>query len=442
MTGTPPEKLVRSIGRWTLVGLLLNGILGSSVYRLSSEIGATLGANAWWAWIGAAAAMGVLMLCFAEVASRFRDAGGPYLYARIAFGAFAGVQMGWLAYLVRITASATNANLFVIYLAEFIPAAGTPIGGAVTMALLFGGLAAINYRGVKQGAAMSNFLIVAKVLPLVLFAVVGLVLVLERGPVEVAPVSSTVGNWIDVALLLIFAYGGFEASLVPLGEAKDPQRDAPFALLTALAVCAALYTACQLVVTMALSDPGAHPRPLAEVGRILIGPAGAAFMATGALLSLYGYFAASTINAPRLSYAMAERGDIPRVFAWVHPRFRTPAVSIIAYAVLSFGLALSGTFIQNLTLSAVSRIATYGLVCLAVPVLRRREGRDPAVLPAQFRAPAGNLLAAIGTVFMLSLITRITAREGVVLAVVIAGATTVWLLSRGRARTEAPPAVG
>jgi amino acid transporter len=420
--------LVRSIGRWTLVGLVLNGILGSGVYGLPSVIAGKVGPDAWWSWLLAAAAIGVIMACFAEVASRFSGAGGPYLYARAAFGSFVGIQMGWLAYLVRLTAAATNANLFVIYLAEFWPGASTRAAGAVTLLLVLGGLAIINYRGVKHGAKMSDVFIASKLVPLVVFGVLGIALVLARGAIAPAaptePVTS--GVWVETLLLLVFAYGGFEAALVPLAEAKNPQRDAPVALFVALLVCTVIYTLVQPVVSLSLPDAATHARPLAAAARVLLGPAGAVLITVGALLSIYGYLAGAMINTPRLTYAMAEQGEFPRPFGWVHRLYRTPHVSILVFAGLVVALALSGSFIQNLTLSAVSRLATYGLVCLAVPVLRRKKDAPPAA----FRLPFGWAFPAVGIAFSLLLATRTTSREGVVLAGVAAAAALNWSLAR------------
>ena len=121
MTAAPQPQLVRTIGRWALAGLVINGVIGSAIYGLPSVISGKLGSAAPWAWVIAAGLIGIILACFAEVASRFREAGGPYLYVRATFGPFAGLQTGWMAYLARLTASATNANLFVIYLGEFVP---------------------------------------------------------------------------------------------------------------------------------------------------------------------------------------------------------------------------------------------------------------------------------------------------------------------------------
>ncbi len=424
----PGPGLVRTIGRWTLVGLVLNGILGSGVFGLPSVIAGKVGAAAWWAWLVAALVIGVIMACFAEVASRYRGAGGPYLYAREAFGSFLGIQMGWLAYLVRLTAAATNANLLVIYLAEFWPGASTRPAGALVLLLVVGGLAALNYRGVRHGATTSNVFIISKLLPLVVFGLVGLALVMVRGAVSPGPPTApvTAGIWVETILLLIFAYGGFEAALVPMAEARAPERDAPFALLVALLVCTAIYTLVQVVVSLTLPDAAAHARPLAAAARVLAGPAGAALITIGALLSISGYLAGAMINTPRLTWAMAERGEFPRFFARVHPGYRTPYLSIVVFGALVLALALSGSFVQNLTLSAVSRLGTYGLVCLALPVLRRRSDAPPPRL----RLPAGTLTASLGVIFSLVLATRMTPRELGILAVVAAIAAGNWALAR------------
>ncbi len=425
------EKLVRSLGRWTLAGLVLNGILGSGVYGLPSLVAGKVGPLAWVALLLAAAAIAVIVACFAEVASRFPGTGGPFLYTRVAYGDFVGVQVGWLQYLTRLASMATNINLFAIYFAEFVPAVQGLWGKAIVGVILLGGLAWINIRGVKSGAWMSNVLIIVKVVPLALFVVVGLGLVLARGAVEPVPGPTlTAFAWADALMILIFAYGGFENAIVPLGEAKNPERDAPFALFVALVACAALYTGVQVVSTLALADPSAHPRPLAEAARVLVGPAGAAFMVMGALLSLIGWFGGAMVATPRLTYAMAEDRVLPASFAKLHDRYRTPVVSIVVLAVISMALAMSGGFLSNLTLSVATRLVVYFLVCCAVPVLRRRDGRDPALPPARFRLSAGPLFWITGCVFSLAMATRMSQKEFWILLLVVGLAAGNWYLSR------------
>jgi amino acid transporter len=418
------------------VGLVLNVVIGSSVFGLPSVIAAKLGWASPWAWALAAAGMTTIVLCFAEVASRFHRAGGTYLYARVALGRLAGIEMAWLSYLVRLTAAATNANLFVIYLAEFWPGATEPVESRVILALMIAPLALANYRGVGTGLGVSSAFTAAKLLPLALFVLAGTGVLLTRDAampaVHTAPPS--LGAWLEAILLLVFAYGGFEAALFPLGEAKDPRRDAPIALLIALAACTLLYTLVQWVVVATLPDPGASTRPLADSARTFLGAPGASLLALGALVSVYGYMAGAMLVVPRLTYAMAEQGDLPSRLGAVHPRFRTPHVSVVVFATLTWLMAASAGFLQNLSLSAVSRLLTYGVVCVTLLVLRRR-----VVDPPWFRIPGGRVVALLGLAFTAGLALRMNLRELGLLSVTMAlGLGHWWLVSRSTASEPSP----
>jgi amino acid transporter len=417
-------ELVRAIGRWSLTGLVLNSIIGSGIFGLPSVVAGLLGRAGIYAYLIAAVGIGVIMACFAEVASQFREAGGPYLYARTAFGRLVGIQMGWLAWLVRLTASAAAANLFAIYLAEFWPQAKDPFARALVLTVFVGVLAAVNYRGVEAGARFSSVFAVAKLLPLAVFICVGLFFVGQAKPAEVA---APPGAWLEAVLVLIFAFGGFEAAMMPMAEAKDPRRDAPFALFTGLVICAIVYTLIQLVVQGVLSSPAGTDRPLAAAARQFLGPAGAVLLTVGALVSLYGYLSGQMLNAPRLTYALAERGDFPAFFAAVHSKFRTPHVSIATFAVLVWALALAGTFRWNVTLSALARLFTYGLVCAALLVLRRKQPDAAA-----FRLPGGQILAVLGIAFSLVLVSRMGRNELMILIATAAVALLNWAWVRRR----------
>jgi amino acid transporter len=423
MTREGQAGLVRAIGRWTLAGLVLNATIGSGIFGLPSVVSGQMGRAAPWAYLVAAAGVGVIMACFAEVGSRFREAGGPYLYAREAFGRFAGIQVAWVAWLVRLTAAAANANLFVIYLVEFWPAASQRFPRLLILTVLVGFLAAVNYCGVKSGARLSNFFIVAKLLPLTLFALLGLILLRAGAPASPSSVSS--GAWLDAVLVLVFAYGGFEAALFPMGEARDPRRDVPFALFTGLAVMAVLYTLIQVGVQAGLAAPETTDRPLAAAAAGIVGAWGAAFMTVGALVSVYGYLGSMMLNVPRLTFALAERGDFPPFFARVHPRYQTPHISIVAFALMVWGLAVAGTFRWNVTLSAVARLFTYAPTCAAVLALRKKHPDQAA-----FLMPAGKLAAALGVAFSLMLVTRMGWSELMIVAVTFAVALLNWLWAR------------
>jgi amino acid transporter len=433
-------ELVRTIGRWTLTGLILNSIIASGIFGVPSAVVAKLGALAPLGWVVAAAVIGCIVASVAEVASRFTETGGPYLYARVAFGGFVGGLMGWLTYLVRVTSAAANVNLFVLYLAALWPAAERPLVGAAVTFAFFGGLAWLNVCGVRQGARASNLFIVAKLAPLFLLVATGFFAAFTTGPV--APtyrVTPTAWTWLDAGIPLIYAYGGFEAPLVLAGETKRPTRDVPVALAMALLAAVVVYLLVQMVVLWTLPDAPAHQRPLADAAQVLLGPAGGGLVAAGALLSVYGWCTSSMVASPRVTYAMAVQGDLPAVFAWVHPRFRTPVVSIVTYATISFLLAVSANFLKNLSAATISRMLVYGLICLALPVLRRAEAKGAAA-PAAFRLPAGPVFAAIGILAALALVTRLTVRDAVILGLMLALAGINWAVSTAaRARRTIRP---
>ena len=412
-------RLVRSMGRLTLAALMLNSVIGSGIFGLPGTVHGLLGHAAPLAYLVAGAGIGLVMACFAEVGSQFQTSGGIYLYARHAFGRFAGIQMGWMALMVRVSAHAAIANVLVVYLAEFVPDVSAPLPRAAVIAAVLGVLAGINILGIRQGAMANNVFTVAKLTPLVAFVCVGLFLAGDRIP---APVNSAgPATWAHALLVLVFAYGGFESALIPMGEARNPRRDIPMALFVCVLACAALYTAIHVVVLAALPDPSASTRPLADAARALVGSGGAVFMAAGAVVSIVGILGAGMVNTPRLYFALAEGGDFPRALATVHTRYRTPHVSLLLYAASVCVLAIGGTFMWNAVLSAAGRLLTYGVVCAALLVLRRTEPHADA-----YRVPAGRLVALLGLGFAAVLVLQMGLPEFVAIAATMGVALVNW----------------
>ncbi len=428
---------MRAIGRWSLAALIVNCIIGSGVFGLPSILAGLLGRASLLAVILAAAAMGVIMACIAEVSSRFSESGGPYLYARAAFGRFMGIQVGWLVWFVRVTASAANANLFVTYLGEFWPRSTEPTNKIVILTLLIGVLAAINFRGVRAGTHVSTVFTVAKLGSLALVAVAGGIYLIATHrivlPVATAPVEK---GWARAMVLLIFTYGGFETALISAGEARNPRRDMPFAIFTALVTCATIYALIQWVVLGVLPDAAHTQRPLADAARVVLGHGGALLVALGALCSVYGYLSGNMLGTPRVTYALAERGDFPSFFAAVHGRFRTPYASIFVFALLVWTLALYGSFAGNATLSAGSRLFYYGVLCAALPVLRRKQGT-----PALLQVPGGIVFAVLGVLLCAALLTQIEYNKSLILVAAVAVALLNWLAVRGRSKSQVNPAI-
>jgi amino acid transporter len=423
--------LVRAIGRWSLAALAVNSIIGSGIFGLPATLAGLLGKRSVVAVLIAGAAMAVIMACFAEVASQFSDAGGPYLYARTAFGRLMGILVGWMLYLAQTAAPAANANLFVIYLAEFWPAAKAPWPRFVILTSLVGVLALINVRGARQGTVVSNIFTIAKLLPLFMVISAGAALTIFHPAPWGATGPAPANAWMKGLFLLIFAYGGFESSLAPMSEAKDPARDAGFALLVALIACTAIYALVQWVVVGVLGPGATTDRPLAEVARVTMGNPGARLVAIGALVSVYGLLSAKMLGMPRVTFALAKGGDLPQVFARVGPAFHTPWFSILFYATAVWGLAIAGSFTWNVTLSVVARLFYYGVVCAALIALRRQRRSFHGI-----RLPGGPLLSVLGVGIAVALgaaaqiSKQVDFSKSLVLAVTLGAALLNWLWAR------------
>lgn len=422
---SPQTGLVRALGRWSLAALAVNSIIGSGVFGLPATVAGYLGSRSTIAVLIAGAAMGIIMACFAEVASQFSQAGGPYLYARAAFGRLIAILVGWTLYLGQTTAPAANANLFVIYLAEFWPHSKEPWPRFLILTILVWLLALINLQGAKQGAVVSNTFTVAKILPLLMVALAGAAVTMIHPVPWNEPAAYPAGAWMKGIFLLIFAYGGFESALAPAGEARNPARDTVFALFVALASCTLIYALVQWVVVGVLGPGSTSDRPLAEVARFTMGNRGAGLVAIGALVSVYGYLSAKLLGMPRVTFALAEQGDLPRVFAAVSSRFHTPWFSIVIYATAVWILALIGSFTWNVTLSVVSRLFYYGIVCASLIALRGKQGQA-----ARFRLPAGPAWAVLGVLIAVVLLTRADFSKSVILAATLAAAVLNWLWAR------------
>ena len=429
------SSLVRAIGRWSLAALMLNTILGASIFGLPSLLAALLGRFSPAGYLVTAVGIAAIAACLAEVASQFREAGGPYLYPRASFGPFVAIQIGWLTWLTRILASAAAADLFVSYLTQFLPSVEGWAVRAMVLALLIGLLAIPNYRGVTSGTRLSNFFTVTKVLVVLLFIAAGLVALLLRPAVRVIPqtISVTSGDWLEAVLLMINSFGGFEAALFVSGETRDPRKDAPIALLIALAAATFLYVAVQYIVIHTLPTAMTAAKPVADAAQQFLGPFWASLIAAGALISVYGYLSANMLHTPRLTFAMGEQGDFPAFFAAVHPRFRTPYVSIVTFAVLLVIFSVAGSYRWNATLSAVSRLFIFASIAAALPVLRRKQPLADA-----FRLPGGMFLVLLALLFTGVLATKIHLGALAVLAVTFALALLNWLWAVRYRRT--PPA--
>ena len=424
------DRLVRAIGRWSLAGLMLNTIIGSAIFGLPALIAAQLGNWSPFGFVIAGLGVGAIAACLAEVASQFTQTGGPYLYAREAFGRFVAIQIGWLTWLSRIAGAAAGANLFIAYLAAFAPVVESSAGmRAGIIASLIACVAVLNYRGVGTGIRLSNLFMIAKLAVVFVFVAGGLTALMSTTGlwVQPDPVALTASNWLDGLLLMVVAFGGFEAAVFPSGESRDPRHDVPAALMIAIVLATIVYVGMQYVVIHTLVNAATTTKPVADSALRFFGVRGAPLIAGGALLSVVGYLCANMLHTPRVIFAMGEQGDAPRVMASVHPRFRTPAVAIVIYAVTLTTFSVAGSYRWNVTVTGFSRVLIYACIAAALPVLRRRRPEAPA-----FRLPAGLLFSAVAFAFAAALTTRIDFGGLAVAAGTFLLAGLNWLWARDR----------
>jgi APA family basic amino acid/polyamine antiporter len=394
---TTPVSLIRSVTRWQIVGVSLNGVIGSGVYLLPAAAAALLGPASLWAVPLAGLAALLLALCFAEAGSHFDEPGAGYLYTRAAFGEFAGFEVGWMTWLTRVASGAALWNGLAQAFTFVVPGAA---GGAlrvafITLPLTF--FCLINILGVKHAARLEVGLTIVKILPLLFLIVVGLP-ALDSSlvfPIP-APDSAELGA---AASLLLFAYAGFENTAAAAGEFRNPQRDVPFALITVISVATILYTLVQLVALGTLPDLTlrADGSPLADSAALVVAGWAGLIMTLGATISIGGNAGSAMLVGPRYLYALARSGFGPQILARVHARYRTPAWAIATTGVLIGALALSGSFVQLAMLSVVARLATYIGTAAAVPVLRRKlgTGEHTIVLPGGATIPVLALLVCV-----------------------------------------------
>jgi amino acid transporter len=308
-----------------------------------------------------------------------------------------------------------------------------PTYRAGILILLIGALAVVNYAGVRSGTRMSDFLTGTKLLLLVVFIGAGLGWIAMHGAVTAVPLSHAIEakDWFEAVLVLVYAYGGFEAVLFATGEMRDPRSDVPVALMIGIATVAVIYMLVQVVVSGTLPDPSTSQRPLAESAGRIFGAGAAAAFAMGALVSIYGYLSANMLHTPRLTFALAVRGDFPRIFARIHQRFHTPHVSILLYTALLLAFTLAGSFRWNVTLSAIARLFTYSSVAIALLVLRRKRPEADA-----FRLPAGRVLALLAIVFCVVLLVRAPVSNSSVVIVAAALAAINWAVVRNKVEAK------
>ena len=434
-------ELRRELGRWDLTAIGVNQVIGGGIFALAAGLTASMGS--WAPWMIGAVAIATMLtaLSFAEAGSRFEGTGGPYLYTRAAFGRFTAFEVGWMMWFTRAASWASVINVLVDALGRYWPVL---LGGAARSLLMTGIIAVIamiNIRGIRQSSLVVNVLTVAKLLPLLIFTIVGIFHVdwsVFAAPATVTPDQLTTG-----ALLLIFAFGGYEVVPVLGGETKDPRRMVPFALIMTIAIVASVTLLTQVVAFGTFPGIAGSRTPLADSAALFMGAAGAALITAGAVLSTSGNNMGQALSGSRNLFALAEQGDLPRVLGYVHPRYRTPSNAIIVTSAVALALAVTGSFVTMAAASAISRLVVYVLSCAATIRLRgeRFQGRlgpeatgGVPIKPPMFVLPGGPAIPVIA--ILSSLLILFGANQTQLVSgtwALVAGAVLYFIATRGAA---------
>jgi basic amino acid/polyamine antiporter, APA family len=400
--------LRRELGKWDLTAIGVNQVIGSAIFLLPSQVAAQVGTWSPFAFIAIGSASLLVALCFAEVGSRFERTGGPYLYTRAAFGRFVGFEVGWMQWVTRVTSQASIANAIAVALGFYWPAITSGAARAAMIATITLSMGWINFRGIRLSAFAINFFTIAKLLPLALFIAVGLWFVQADRLTPSGSVSLQQAS--TAALLLIFVFGGYDVIGVPAGEAHDPRRHLPFAFVATIVVVTAIFTLAQVVAMGTLPNLLLSKTPLADASLLLVGPAGAFLMSAGSVMSMTGNNLGAVLTGSRMLFALAENGELPHLFAKIHPRYRTPSNAVIFTTVVALGLALSGSFVILAVASAVARLITYTGACGAALHLRSARFRQ-RVSPATFVIPLGPLVPLLAISVSLLILTGATTEQ-------------------------------
>ncbi|HET7268673.1 MAG TPA: APC family permease [Oleiagrimonas sp.] len=414
------------MGRWELVGLSVNDVIGSGIYLLPAAAAALLGVASLWAVLLAGMAVGLLVLCYAQAASYFDQPGGSILYARKAFGPFVGFEVGLMLLLARIASAAALSNGLAEAVSHFWPAA---TDGWVHTAIIVGSLAFltwINVIGVRAAARTGVVLSIAKILPLLMFIGIGAFYVDMSQATPMAFGSIPIGDLGKGALLLLFAYAGFENMPTAAGEYRNPKRDIPFAMITMIIVVTIIYVAVQWVALGTLPGLAESLTPLADASARFGGMWLAIILTVGAAVSILGTNSNTIMFGPRYLHAMVDELGGPAWLARIHPRFRTPAVAVVVVSVLSLALALSGSFVYLALLSVVARLVGYLATAISVLVLRKRYGHRESAM----HLVGGPTIPIIATLLSLALLASAgMANVGAAVAALIIGAA-FYLIGR------------
>jgi len=383
---TNPDK--NKFGFWSIVLLGFNGVVGSGIFLLPGKVMDLIGPGSIFVYLFMTVVIMTIALCFAECAGKFSRHGAAYVYAKESLGEFIGFEVGIMSWAIRIIAWAVMAVGFATALsAIWPPALQEPYKTLIVLTILIG-LGIVNIIGVNITKILNNIVTVGKMVPLLLFILVGVFYIKGSNFIPLFPKGLEVDSFGVAALIIFYAFTGFEAMAVAAEDMKDPQKNLPIALVVVMGLCSIIYILVQAVAIGTLgADLAKSSAPVADAASAFFGPIGKWLVTIGALVSIGGINMAASFSSPRTGVALAQDGLLPRKIA-ENCRFGTPYISIIITVLLTIPVALSGSFVQLAAISVVSRFAQYVPTCLAVIILRKKR---PDLI-GSFTVPGGPLI--------------------------------------------------
>ena len=396
-------------GFWSIVLLGINSIIGSGIFLLPNQAYALSGAFSLVVVLFDAVLAMSLALCFAEASGRFHRNGGPYIYARAAFGNFIGFEVGFMKAAISIIAWAAMANGFATALSAVVPVLNDPFYKNAIIILLMGSLGLINVLGVHVSKIINNIVTVGKLLPLLLFIAVGLFYVNAGNFTPMLPTGAAAETFSfgAAALLIFYAFTGFEAIAEAAEDMENPQRNIPRAIMVVMGLVSLFYFLILAISIGVLGPDLANTKtPIATAAAVFLGSAGGFLVTAGTLVSIGGINLASSFLTPRVIVAIADDHMLPPVFSR-YSRFGTPYVAILFATVVGILIALSGSFTTLAAISVVSRFAQYVPTCLAILVLRRKDPEHPSTLSV----PWGPVIPVVAILVSLWLLVQADAQK-------------------------------
>lgn len=415
--------LVRAIGPWGLAAGIVSMMIGAGIFVVPSQLGASLGRYAPLAFVAASMGIGAVAICLAEGGSRIPTSGGIYGYIEAALGPFSGYVMGTLLWVGDVLSVSAVAAALGDVVASLAPTTYVVALRATIIMGVIGSVAIVNVRGVANGARLVTAATALKLLPLLVFVVVGMAAI-HGANFARAPAWRPEGLGRGL-ILATFALIGMETSLCASGEVARPARTIPLALTIALTSVTLLYVAIQFIVQGILGPALAGSvAPLADA-MAPISPALRVLMLAGTALAMLGNVAGDILGTPRMVFAFARDGLLPRVFGRVHARTHTPHVAILSYATLAMSLALTGTFAELAVLATLATAGLYIAGCIAAWLLARR-GVALAGTPLGFRWLGAAALIGVSSMVTVVALASLTEILGLLALIAVSGA--VYLL--------------